>query len=75
MVEFVLKQESFKIIGLCMEVHRGLGVGFKERVYKDALEVEFKIAQIPFLRERQFKIEYKNKILNSTYYADLIIYN
>ena len=58
-----------------MEVHRGFGVGFKERVYKDALEVEFKIAQIPFLRERQFKIEYKNKILNSTYYADLIIYN
>jgi GxxExxY protein len=75
MAEIYLKEESFKIIGLCMEVHRQLGIGFKERVYKDALEMEFKEAQIPFLREKEFKIEYKGIILNCSYFADFIIFN
>ena len=58
-----------------MEVHRNLGIGFKEAVYKDALEVEFKNQQIPFIREKQYKIEYKGVILPHKYYADLIVYN
>lgn len=39
--EIILKNESYKIIGLCMEVHTNPGMGFKEVVYKDALELEF----------------------------------
>ena len=31
------------IIGICMEVHRILGIGHNENVYGDALEYEFKI--------------------------------
>ena len=58
-----------------MEVHRNLGIGFKEAVYKDALEVEFKNQQIPFIREKQYKIEYKGVILPHKYYADFIVYN
>ena len=75
MGNIVLKEESFKIIGLCMEVHRQLGMGFKERVYKDALEVELKKVQIPFLREKEFKIEYKGIILHCSYFADFVIFN
>jgi len=30
-----------------MEVHRALGMGFKEAVYKDALEIEFDNSKIP----------------------------
>jgi len=41
MTEIVFKEESYEIIGLCMEVHRNLGNGFLEIVYKDALEYEF----------------------------------
>ena len=41
MAELILKDESYKLIGICMEVHRELGMGFKEVVYKDALEIEF----------------------------------
>lgn len=56
-----------------MEVHRELGIGFKEVLYKDALELEFKSNNILFEREREFKIEYKGKILPHRFYADFIV--
>jgi GxxExxY protein len=47
MENFPFKIETYKILGLCMEVHNNLGHGFLEIVYKDALEFEFKRKQIP----------------------------
>lgn len=61
--------EAFAIIGKCMDVHRILGHGFLESVYKDALEYELDRAQIPFLREEPFEIPYKDTILKRKYYA------
>ena len=75
MADLILKEESYKIIGLCMEVHNQLGVGFKEIIYKDALEIEFKSHRVPFTREKQFKIEYKGVILPRRYPADFIVYD
>ena len=43
MENFYLKEETYTIIGLCMEVHKILGKGHSEVVYKDALEYEFKL--------------------------------
>ena len=40
MSEPIYKEESYKLIGLCMEVHRELGRGHNEVIYKDALEFE-----------------------------------
>ena len=51
MSDIILKEESYKIIGACMEVHRELGFGIKEIIYKDALEIEFKSLEIPYQRE------------------------
>lgn len=70
-----LKEESYKIIGICMEVHKILGKGHSEVVYKDALEYEFKINSIPFEREKSFEIEYKDIILPRKYVADFVVYN
>jgi GxxExxY protein len=58
-----------------MEIHRELGMGFKEIVYKDALEYEFKQKKISFIREKEFKIQYKDIILPHRYYADFIIHD
>lgn len=69
-----LKEESYTIIGLCMEVHRILGKGHSEVVYKDALEYEFRINSIPFERERSYEIEYKEIILPRKYVADFVLY-
>ncbi len=40
MNNFLFKQETYDIIGLCMEVHKNLGFGFSEVVYKDAMALE-----------------------------------
>jgi len=75
MTEIILKEESYTIVGLCMEVHTELGMGFKEIVYKDAMEYEFVKNKIPFRREKKYKIVYKGIILPHSYSADFIVYD
>lgn len=74
MTDIIYKEESYKIIGICMEVHTQLGMGFKEAVYKDALQIEFRNNNIPFCNEKKFAIEYKGIILPHKYCADFIVF-
>jgi GxxExxY protein len=48
MEQLVYKEEAYQIIGICMEVHRILGKGHSEVVYKDALEYEFQNTDIEY---------------------------
>ena len=73
MGELIYREETFKIIGCCMEVHRELRQGHDEVIYKDALQFELSQAGIGFEREKQFKIAYKSIILPHTYRADFVI--
>ena len=75
MAELIYKEEFYKIIGIAMEVHRNLGRGFLEIVYKDALEYEFHQQNIPYEREKEFEIDYKAIILPHKYYADFVVYD
>lgn len=75
MDNFYLKEETYQIIGLCMEVHRILGKGFNEIVYKEALQYEFVKKEIPFEREKEFNIEYKDIILSKRYFADFVVFD
>jgi GxxExxY protein len=75
MTELIYKEEFYKIIGICMEVHRLLGRGFLEIIYKDALEYEFNKNNIPFEREKEYKIPYKEIILQHKYYADFVVFD
>jgi GxxExxY protein len=67
--------ETYKLIGICMEVHRILGPGLLEIVYKDAIEVELKDHRIPYTREKEFEVEYKGILLPHKFYADFVIYD
>ncbi|SCY98509.1 MULTISPECIES: GxxExxY protein [Flavobacterium] len=69
------KDQNYQIVGICMEVHRLLGPGLLEIVYKDALEIEFKNNNIPYHREKEFAIEYKGTILPHKFYADFVVYD
>ena len=75
MSELYLKDESYKIIGICMEVHKILGKGHSEKVYGDALEYEFQRNEIPYNRELKYNITYKDIILPSYYFADFVIFD
>ena len=74
-MELYKKEEYFKIVGICMEIHRILGGGLLEIVYKDALEYEFKKHNIPFQREKEYSIQYKDIVLAHKFYADFVIYD
>ena len=50
-----------KIIGCCMEVHRILGNGFQEVIYQRALAIEFSLQNIPYSREHEMPIYYKER--------------
>lgn len=70
-----LKQETHKIIGTCMEVHRHLGHGFLEIVYKDAIEYEFRQREIPYEREKRYDVKYKDVWLPHNFFADFVVYD
>jgi len=75
MQEILYKDESYQIIGFCMEVHKALGPGFLEVLYKDALEYEFSKSNIPFDRERKYEVRYKEIVLPHYFYADFIVFD
>jgi GxxExxY protein len=75
MSQIIYKEESYTIIGLCMEVHNQLGHGFSEIVYKDALEYEFQLNDIPYRREKEYGVNYKGKILAHSFYADFVVFD
>ncbi|MBN2632284.1 MAG: GxxExxY protein [Bacteroidales bacterium] len=75
MSELIYKEECFSIIGRCFEVHNNLGAGFLEIVYKDALEYEFRKAGIPYEREKEYLIHYKEVILPHRFFADFVVYD
>lgn len=75
MDDYIYKDESYTIVGILFEVHKNLGKGFSEIVYKDAIEYEFQQQNIPFEREKEFSVSYKNTYLKHKFYADFIVYD
>ena len=74
MPEILYKEESYKIVGACMKVHRTLGAGFLEAVYQIALEKEFTSQNIPFSSQVKLPVFYEGESLGKYYVADFICY-
>lgn len=72
---FPLREETDEIIGTGIEVHKNLGAGFLEIVYKDALEYEFSQKEIAYQREKEYVITYKDTILPHTFFADFVVFD
>lgn len=75
MSEIVYKEESYGIIGRCMEVYNELGHGFSEVVYKDALEMEFNDNDIFYEREKEYSVHYKSRLLDHKFFADFVVFD
>ena len=74
MTEILYRDEAYKIIGCCMQVHGVLGAGFLEEVYQEALEREFADAGIPYEREAKLTVMYRGEPLQKKYFADFVCY-
>ena len=72
MEQLIYEDETYLLRGIFMQIHRSLGCGFAEIVYKDALVIEFEELDIDFIREKKYEIIYRKKVLPHFYYADFI---
>lgn len=75
MEDYLYKDESYEIVGILFEVHKNLGKGFSEIVYKDAIEYEFQQNNIIYQREKEFSVNYKDTTLKHKFYADFVVHN
>lgn len=73
MSDYLYEDDTYKIIGALIEVHKNLGKGFSEIVYKDAFEYEMKKINFSFEREKEYLVHYKDIILNHKFYADFVV--
>ncbi|MCX2573007.1 GxxExxY protein [Pedobacter sandarakinus] len=69
------KNETDLIINVAIEVHKHLGSGFLEIVYKDALYIELESRGYFFEREKHYPVYYKDVLLPHSFYADFIIFD
>ena len=74
-INIIYREESFEIIGKCMEIHNALGHGFSEIVYKDALEVIFSQDQIFYDREIAYEVYFRGILLPHKFYADFVVHD
>ncbi len=72
-IDYPFQEECYLLIGITMEIHRILGKGFSEIVYKDALEFELRNRNIRYEREKEFSVNYKGTILKHKFYADFVV--
>lgn len=74
-MSLIHKNESYFVVGLCMNIHNELGKGFSEAIYQDALEIELKDNGVPYQKEHKYPVLYKGKTLRHYYYADFVVDN
>ena len=63
---------SDKIIGIAIGIHKALGNGYLEKVYENALMLDFYQDRIPAEQQVALPVKYKNKIIGN-YFADIVV--
>jgi len=71
---YPLRDKTDLIIGAAIEVHKHLGSGFLEIVYKDAFCLEARERDIPYERERYYPVNYKGTLLPHGFNADFVVF-
>jgi len=68
------KELSYKVIGLAMKVHSGLGHGFLEKVYERALMVLLRRENIAAVQQAPITVSFEGEAVGD-YYADILVEN
>ena len=71
----IYPEESKRILGIAMQLHREMGCGFKEKVYQDAFEVLLKENKINYEREKHIDLLFHGVILEHDFFYDFLVYD
>lgn len=74
MSEGIHAELTQRIIGVAMEVHRTLGPGLDEKIYENALCIEFSLSELYFDQQKRHSVFYKGRPVGNAI-TDLIIDN
>ncbi len=72
--EFLYAEESHEIIGCSFEVLNEIGHGLHEKIYENALVVEFQLRSIACCQQTEYDVLYKTVPVGK-YVPDLIAYD
>jgi len=61
------------VIGLAIEVHKGLGPGLLESVYERCLCMELDAAKVPFARQVPGRVTYKGAVMDGGFRMDIVV--
>jgi GxxExxY protein len=73
--KLIYEEESYAIIGACLEVYKDKGSGFLEAVYQECLEIELVHRGIPFVTQKPLMPNYRGQTLTQTYKVDFLCYD
>ena len=74
MTDLIYKQESYELVNAAIAVWQTLGYGFLEKVYENALAVEFRKRNIPFEQQKPITVLYEGESVGD-YFADFMVYD
>ena len=66
------KELTEKIIGTFYKVYNNLGYGFLEKVYENAMMLDFRKENIPAVSQYAIKVFYEDEIVGE-YFADILV--
>ena len=75
MSTLVFEEETYKILGACIQVHKKLGCGFSAPIYREALAKELTAANIPYVQKKKLPVFYKGTPLKDCFEADFVCYD
>jgi GxxExxY protein len=67
------RDEVYQVVGAAIEVLNGIGHGFHEKPYENALIVEFGLRQIPFKQQPSYDVFYKSQRVG-LFVPDLVVF-
>ena len=71
-MQLVEAELSARIIGCCIRVNRALGPGFLEKIYEEALAIEFAKGRLAFERQKIVVLFYEGKAIGE-HRLDLLV--
>ncbi len=71
-MDYLHKELTDKIIKVFYQVYNGLGYGFLEKVYENAMMIELQSNGLSCVKQQPIKVHYKGMLIGD-YFADIIV--